>query len=64
MVFGIISIVHLVRLFSGPEVYLGSYRLGPVPSLIAVIVFGSLGIWMSRLAGTRCAKSEKTTAEI
>jgi hypothetical protein len=63
VIFGIISIVHLVRLFTGPEVYIGSYRLGVMPSLIAVIVTGCLGIWLSRLAGPSCAKSEET-AEI
>jgi hypothetical protein len=58
VLFGIISIVHLVRLFTGPEVFIGSHRLGVIPSLVAVVVFGSLSIWLSRLAGPGCAKAK------
>ncbi len=56
MIFGLISIVHLVRLFTGPEVYIGNHRLEPLPSLVAVLFFGGLGIWLSRLASPRPVK--------
>ncbi len=55
-IFGIISIIHFVRLFTGPEVFVGAYRLGPEASLVVVIVTGCLGIWLARLAVPSAAK--------
>jgi hypothetical protein len=57
VIFGIISIVHFVRLFTGPEVLIGAHRLGPEASLIVVIATGCLSIWLSKLAGPGVAKT-------
>ncbi len=56
VIFGIVSIIHLVRLFTGPEVWVGTHRLGAEASLIVVIVTGCLSIWLAKLAGPRATK--------
>ena len=50
-IFGIVSLLHIVRLFTGPEVYIGSHRLGLYPSLVAIIVTGCLSFWLCKMAG-------------
>ncbi len=56
VIFGIISIIHFVRLFTGPEVFVGAHRMGPEASLVVVIVTGCLSIWLAKLAGPRATK--------
>jgi hypothetical protein len=58
VIFGIISILHVVRLLAGPEVYVGTYRLGLALSIVVICFTGGLSIWLARLACAGAAKSK------
>ena len=60
VVFGLVCLAHIVRLLTGTEVVIGSYRLGPVLSVIAIIVSGALSLWLGRMACSACRDAEAT----
>jgi hypothetical protein len=49
-VFGLIALLHLVRLFRGWQVTVADYPVPLWPSIIAIVVFGGLSIWAFRLS--------------
>lgn len=50
VIFGLISIAHLIRLIIRPEVLVGGYLIPLWPSALAFLILGGLSLWMWRLA--------------
>jgi hypothetical protein len=61
-IFGLVCIVHLVRLLAGFDITVGSHHIGPVTSLVAIVVTGALSIWLGRLACGGCAEVREPEA--
>jgi hypothetical protein len=51
VVFGLVCLLHIARLFAGTVISVGGYRLGSLSSWVCIIGSGGLSIWLSRLAG-------------
>jgi hypothetical protein len=56
-IFGLVGLVHLIRVLTDTEVRVGTYQVALWPSVIAVVVTAILCGWMWRLA----ALTQKTT---
>jgi hypothetical protein len=52
VVFGLMAIAQLVRLFVRPEVLVAGYSMPLWPSVLALVVLGGLSLWMWKLART------------
>jgi hypothetical protein len=50
VVFGLMAIAQLLRLLISPEVLVAGYSMPLWPSVLALIVFGGLSLWMWKLA--------------
>ena len=50
VIFGLISIAHLIRLIIRPEVLVGGYLVPLWPSVPAFLVLGGLSLWLWKLA--------------
>ena len=50
VIFGLISIAHLMRLIIRPEVLVGGYLVPLWPSVPAFLILGGLSLWLWRLA--------------
>jgi len=50
VIFGLISIAHLIRLIIRAEVLVGGYLIPLWPSALAFLILGGLSLWMWRLA--------------
>ena len=50
VIFGLISVGHLIRIFEQVEVRLGSYVIPMWPSVLAAVVSGLLAIWLFLLS--------------
>jgi|HubBroStandDraft_6_1064221.scaffolds.fasta_scaffold1549943_2 hypothetical protein len=57
VIFGLVSLLHLVRVLIGTELYLGAYRVSATAGLVMAILSGCLAIWLSKLAGPAPAKA-------
>jgi hypothetical protein len=62
MIFGLVSLGFIARLWARPETIIGSYHLGRVPSLFLIIVTGGLSIWLLKLAGPWCTETKAAPA--
>ena len=51
VIFGLISLSHIVRLGAQVGIVIGGYHLGQIPSFIAIAITGGLSIWLAKLAG-------------
>ena len=52
-IFGLICAVHIVRLLTGFTITIGSIHVGILLSILAMIVTGSLSVWLWTLACPR-----------
>jgi hypothetical protein len=52
VVFGLMAIAQLVRLWIRPEVLVAGYSMPLWPSVLAFIILGGLSLWMWKLART------------
>jgi hypothetical protein len=50
VIFVIIAVVHVIRMAVHLELRIGDQPIPMWPSVLATIIFGSLGIWMWRLS--------------
>jgi hypothetical protein len=50
VVFALVSIAHLARLWSGVELQIGAYRVGFNVSAAAIFISAALGLWLWKLA--------------
>ena len=53
VIFGLVALVHVFRLFKHAKVSFGSHVLPMEVSWIGIIIFGGLCFWMWRLSATR-----------
>lgn len=60
VVFASLAIAQLTRLVIRPEVLVGGYPMPLWPSVLAVIVFGGLSLWLWRLARTPTSENSET----
>jgi hypothetical protein len=49
-VFGLMSVAHLVRLVTHPEVIVAGHQFPLWASALAVLILGGLSLWMWKLA--------------
>ena len=49
-VFGLACLIQLVRLLARLEVLVGGFQIPLWPSAVAVVITGSLSLWMWRLS--------------
>jgi hypothetical protein len=59
VIFGLVALVHLARIFRKTDVAVGSHHLGPMLSWIAIVVSAALCVWLWKLAGPCCAQEPK-----
>jgi hypothetical protein len=52
IIFGLISLVQLLRLVIQPEVLVAGHQMPLLPSVIAFVIFGGLSIWLWMLSRT------------
>jgi hypothetical protein len=52
IVFGVIALLQLMRVAIRPEVLVAGHPMPLWPSVLAVIIFGGLSLWMWNLART------------
>ena len=52
VVFGLMAIAQLVRLWIRPDVLVAGYSMPLWPSVLALILLGGLSVWMWKLART------------
>jgi len=57
VIFGLVCLVHILRLIRGFQIVVGSYYFGRGLSLVAIIVSGFLCVWLWKLA---CPGSSST----
>lgn len=50
VIFGLMALVQLARLFFRPEIMIDGHAIPLWPSAVALAVLGGLAIWMLRLA--------------
>ena len=60
VIFGLVCLAHILRLVTGTEVVIGSYHLGPILSVIAIIVSGALSLWLGKQACSACQEARAT----
>jgi hypothetical protein len=53
VIFGLVTILHVVRLFRHAKITLASHVVPMEVSWIGIIVFGLLCVWMWRLSAAR-----------
>jgi hypothetical protein len=53
ILFGLVMIAHLLRIFLGVDVQIGGRVMAMWPSWVAAVITGALAIWMWRLAAQR-----------
>jgi hypothetical protein len=53
LIFALIALVQLVRLFVRPDIVVAGHLLPLWPSGIAVVLFAGLSLWMWKLAHPR-----------
>jgi hypothetical protein len=59
VIFGLVSLGLIARLWARSEIFIGGYNLGRIPSLFVIIVTGGLSIWLARLAGPWCTETKE-----
>ena len=59
VIFGLVCLVHILRLIKGFQIVIGSYYFGRNLSMVAIIVSGFLCVWLWKLA---CPGSNRTPA--
>jgi hypothetical protein len=59
LIFGLLSLAHIARLWAQTEIVIGGYHLGQIPNLIPIIITGALSIWLSKLAGPWRSESDR-----
>jgi len=52
VVFGLMSLAQLTRIILRPDVLVAGHHMPLWPSALAVVILGTLSIWMWRLART------------
>jgi hypothetical protein len=57
LIFGLICIAHIARLWARTEIVIGGHYFGQSWSAMGIIITGGLSIWLSKLAGPWCAAS-------
>ena len=53
VIFAMVCLGHLVRLWAGWEIHVGPVEFGPVASIVAVVVTALLSVWLWSLARAR-----------
>ena len=53
VIFGLVTIAHIVRLFNHAKISVASHVIPIEVSWIGIIVFGLLCVWMWKLSATR-----------
>jgi hypothetical protein len=53
ILFGLVMIAHLLRIFLGVDVQIGGREVAMWPSWVAVVITGALATWMWKLATRR-----------
>jgi hypothetical protein len=51
VIFGLVCLGLIARLWARPEIVIGSYHIGRISSWISIVVAGWLSIWLAKLAG-------------
>jgi hypothetical protein len=51
VIFGLVCLCLIARLWGKPEIIVGSYHFGRISSWISIVVTGWLSIWTAKLAG-------------
>ena len=57
IIFGLVSLGHVARLWAQTEIVIGGHHLGRIPSVITIIITGGLAIWLAKLAGPWCSET-------
>ncbi len=52
VVFGLVSLLQLLRLLTGVEVVVASHTIPPWPSAVAFVIAAALSYWMFKLSGS------------
>ena len=55
LISALISLGHIVRLWTRGHVQIGTFAVPQWPSVVAVVVFGFLAIWLWRLSAKAAA---------
>ena len=50
VIFGLISLVQILRLVIRPEVLIAGHQLPLWPSVLAVVILGGLSVWMWKIS--------------
>ena len=62
VVFGVMTAAQLARLVMHPEVIVAGHHFPLWPSALAVVVLGSLSVWLWKLARSRRDESARNSA--
>jgi hypothetical protein len=54
VIFGLVCLAQVARLFAGTPVTVGGHHLGVTASWLCLGATGGLAIWLARLAGPWC----------
>jgi hypothetical protein len=60
VIFGLVSLGLIARLWARSEIVIGSCHLGRIPSLFLIIAMGGFSIWLVKLAGPWCTETKAT----
>ena len=63
VIFGLISLGHIARLWGRVDIVIGSHHLERSWSWISIIVTGLLAIWLAKLAGPWCVENGKSLTQ-
>jgi hypothetical protein len=62
VIFGLVSLGHILRVFRGFRIIIGSHDFGRGLSVAVIIVSGLLCVWMWKLAGPGCSGTQAPVA--
>jgi hypothetical protein len=62
VIFGLVCLGHILRLFRGFRIIVGSHDFGRSLSAAVIIVSGLLCVWMWKLARPGCSDTKATPA--
>jgi hypothetical protein len=63
VIFGLISLGHIARLWGRVDILIGSHRFERSWSWITIIATGLLAIWLAKLAGPWSVESGRSTTQ-